>query len=424
MKKFKIIIGVVILYYIIAIPCFIYLLNHMNKGVDNGYKIEINRLSYRIKKDFINNDKFVMPDLSDMEYIKDVEYKERMDESFFESGNREGYEIFPVYHAEKIKGYVKVTYIKKTLLQKSYYLIIIIGIILLGVFTAGLLIYIKKYILNPFNKIRNLPEELAKGNLTNEYILEEKSKYLGKFIWGLGMLQDELLSAKKKELKFEKDKKMLVLSISHDIKTPLNAIRLYAKALQEGLYETDKEKEEAAGQIEAKTLEIENFVAEIVKTSSENILNIEVKEGEFYLKELMDKVIQNYRRRLQDMHTEFEVMDYSNKILSGDLDRSYEVVCNIIENACKYGDGRNISISFDEEEYCQLIRIHNTGSAIGDQDINHIFDSFYRGSNSEGKEGAGLGLYICRQIMRKMQGEIYCETKKDGMDFILVIPII
>lgn len=93
---------------------------------------------------------------------------------------------------------------------------------------------------------------------------------------------------------------------------------------------------------------------------------------------------------------------------------------NIIENALKYGDGKEIRLSFYEEEYSQLIRIHNSGQAVTSQDFNHLFDSFFRGKNSQGKEGSGLGLYICRQIMHKMDGEIFAESKENGMDFVLV----
>ena len=97
------------------------------------------------------------------------------------------------------------------------------------------------------------------------------------------MLRDTLNDSKAKELKLEKEKKLLLLSLSHDIKIPLSTIKLYAKALCEGIYDTEEKKLHAAKQIGNHALEIEEFVKEIITTSSEDILSIEVGYGEFYL---------------------------------------------------------------------------------------------------------------------------------------------
>ena len=79
-------------------------------------------------------------------------------------------------------------------------------------------------------------------------------------MWGIIMLRDSLSAAKARELKLEKDKKMLLLSLSHDIKIPLSTIQLYAKALKEGVYQTEEKKLYAAEQIAVHASEIEQFV--------------------------------------------------------------------------------------------------------------------------------------------------------------------
>ena len=81
--------------------------------------------------------------------------------------------------------------------------------------------------------MQSLTEELAKGNLSVP-VKAEKSKFLGRFLWGMDMLRETLESNKEKELALQKEKKTLVLSLTHDIRTPLSAIRLYAKALARG----------------------------------------------------------------------------------------------------------------------------------------------------------------------------------------------
>ena len=234
------------------------------------------------------------------------------------------------------------------------------------------------------------------------------------------MLRDNIKSSRMKELGLEKEKKMLLLSISHDIKTPLNNIKLYAKALDEGIYDTEEKRREAARQIERLSKEIENFVKEIVKTSSEEIIHIEVENSDFYIKDFVDKINEFYVPKCKLVLTDFEIGPYVNKLLHGSKDSAFEVVENIMENAFKYGDGKKIEISFYEEEYCQIMKIWNTGKPAKTDEIPHLFDSFFRGSNVANKDGNGLGLYICRQIMRKMDGDIFAKPEEDGMSFHLV----
>ena len=118
----------------------------------------------------------------------------------------------------------------------------------------------------------NMTYELAKGNLTTP-LKAEKSKFFGKFMWGMDMLRENLESNKQKELKLQKEKKTLLLSLSHDIKTPLSAIDLYTKALKENLYDTEEKRVEALEGISANVTSIKNYVNEINKISREKLLN-------------------------------------------------------------------------------------------------------------------------------------------------------
>lgn len=206
--------------------------------------------------------------------------------------------------------------------------------------TVILLWFIGSKIIKPFSRFTELPYEIAKGNLTTP-LVAEKSRFFGKFLWGMEMLRENLEEDKEKELALHREKKTLILSLSHDIKTPLSDIKLYTKALMEELYDSREKREEA----------------------------------------------------LQ----------------------------NIMENAIKYGDGRQITIAFSEEEDCRLVSVVNTGSSIPEAELVHIFDSFYRGSNADHVKGSGLGLYICRSLMHRMDGEVFAEQSEDGFLVTVVI---
>ena len=123
------------------------------------------------------------------------------------------------------------------------------------------------------------------------------------------------------------------------------------------------------------------------------------------------------------LHTNFVVDDYSNILLKGDRDRIVEVIQNIIENAIKYGDGKEVGISFSEEEDYKLISIRNSGNTLDESLIPNIFDSFYRGDNTDNIQGNGLGLYICKNLMKNMGGDIYAEVANGNFIVTIVAKI-
>ena len=125
----------------------------------------------------------------------------------------------------------------------------------------------------------------------------------------------------------------------------------------------------------------------------------------------MKNVEELYGKKAKRIHTEFVMEKYTECMLKGDPERALEVMQNILENALKYGDGKRISIGFSDEEDCRLVTVENTGCGLPENELPNIFDSFYRGSNAEKEKGSGLGLYICRQLMRAMDGDIFAEVK-------------
>jgi len=237
----------------------------------------------------------------------------------------------------------------------------------------------------------------------------------------MDMLRENLEDSKYRNLEYQKEKKTMLLSLSHDIKTPLSAIQLYTKALSEGLYETEEKKQEALGGILTKTEEIKKYVDEIHKLSREDFMELNVNMAEVYLKDVMDGIEAYYRDKLSVLHTELIVENYGNVLLSCDKDRLVECLQNLMENAIKYGNGKSISISFSEEEDCRLITVSNTGCSLKESEMANVFDSFYRGSNTDNIQGNGLGLYIVKQLMQKMDGDAFAEIDGDNFKVTLVV---
>lgn len=421
MKKYNQIIILSLVVYILLAFLSRNALLHVQDDNDHRYVVESNRIMNQIN-DYKQIDDI---DLDKYDYIKKIEYlsydslEQDKINDFYLEGNNDRIKILPFYQNNQLQGYIKFVYQVPQIKINEIIMIIEIGLLIIEIFVLVILIYLKRNVLQPFQHLNELPMELAKGHF-NTNIKEEKSKYFGKFMWGMSQLKDTLDIAEKRQLELMKEKKKMLLSLSHDMKTPLNLIKLYSKALKENVYTNQNSKDQAIKQIGLKADEIEKYVDEIIGSSREDVLDLQVDNSEFYLADLIERVVTIYQEQCVLRQIELIVNDYENRLLKGDLARSQEVFENIFENAFKYGDGRRIEISFQEEDYCQLIRVFNTGNGVSDTEFNHIFESFYRGANSQGQRGNGLGLYICRELMQKMNGTIFAEKYDEGMAFILV----
>jgi len=284
----------------------------------------------------------------------------------------------------------------------------------------GLLYYIWRAVIVPFGRLNDVPQDLARGSLSVP-IPEEKSRFFGKFIWGVNLLRESIEDSRKKEIAMQRDKKLLLLSLSHDIKTPLSAIKLNAKALARGLYRDEEKRRAAVLSINTRADEIERLVSEITKAADEDFMSFEVTQGEAFLSTVITRIDARYAPQLAMSGTELAIQKIDDCILSCDPDRLAECLQNLIENAIKYGDGRRIEISFDKVDGCELITVSNTGCTLEAKELPQIFESFHRGSNADRVQGSGLGLFICRRLMGLMNGEVYADIRDECFYITLVV---
>ena len=380
-------------------------LEDTNSDKGRPYRVEIERLCLAISQ----GDE---PDISDCKYVTNIE-------------KGSGSELYNTNSDYMIKTIGSVTYrfdYKASAASNSRSRLVLN--ISLGVITLAfiaVMLFIRAKLLKPFNRFSSVPYDLSKGKLT-EPLEENKSRYFGKFVWGVNMLRENIIEQKQHELELLKEKQTLILSISHDIKTPLSAIKLYSKAMSRGLY-TEKEKlAEVAESINKNADDIEKFVTQLTRSASEDFMQLEVNVTEFYLGSVLGEIQKHYFPVLSDRHTEFSVDEYIDCIIKGDPERSVEVLKNLMDNAIKYGDGKYIHIGITEEDGCKLVCVANSGCSLPESEMLNIFDSFWRGSNASGKSGSGLGLYICRQLMLKMDGEVFAEQKDGEMRITAVFP--
>ena len=425
MKSFNRLTLVVLGTMVGVIALFNLLLPQLENNNERLYIIEINRFIALHSNDHLITNQSIQSFMETSESLSGISFFSLEDDATLLSeaftGSSRYYRVWPHVMDGHLRGFFQFQLVDMQGTSLSNIQRIVNGILFsMILIVALLLIYIRRQILVPFNEISHLPIELSKGNV-KKGIPESKSRYFGNFIWGLNMMRDTLSAHKTREISLMKEKKTMILSISHDINTPLSAIKLGTTALLSGLYSDENKQQEVLKQISEKTVEIQHFVADIVKISKEDLFAFEVQKEEFYLADVVQKITVDYREILAGQKTTFKVAKFSNRLLLGDFERLVEVIQNLIENAIKYGDGVNVGLSFKVEEDCQLITITNTGNSLAEKELVYLFESFWRGSNVKNAPGSGLGLHICRQLMRQMDGEIYAQICDDNIFAVTVV---
>lgn len=375
-----------------------------NDAMSGYYRVEAKRLTDEIRDTGTW-------DLSKYEYLTGV----------FTEENGDIYKSENPYVILDIGGKLyRVEYMVNDTNKSIIIIDVFLGVILL--LTVLMLTFIRRKIIYPFGRLNEVPQELAKGNLAVE-IPEEKSRFFGRFTWGVNMLRESIEDSRKKEISMQRDKKLLLLSLSHDIKTPLSAIKLNAKALAKGLYKDEEKQRSAAESINSRADEIESFVSQITKAASDDFMEFEVIQGEVFLSQVIEKISMRYAPRFASTMTRFSIEEYADCLLSCDPDRLGECIQNLIENAIKYGDGKSIDLRFDKMDGNELITVSNSGCTLDEDELTTIFSSFRRGRNAENIQGNGLGLFICRKLMGLMGGEVYAEINGGRFEVTLVVKL-
>ena len=335
--------------------------------------------------------------------------------------------IRPVYSSDgTLMGFLKFIYSS----GNQRFTIEMVGVILLiSYFVLLVIIMLGYYIMiKPFNSLSEYPERLAKGRM-GEGIPESKSRIFGKYIWGMNMLKDEISLKDKNLSAMEKEKQTLIVSIAHGIKTPLSNIKLYAEAIERGIYHEDKKPHErdaeTAAKISQNVEKVEALVREIMDSSSKAEVDYRPVVSSFYLKDVLDIVAQDFTGRMEMLHIPFDMKCENNPLVTSDKDGIMRIVSQLLENAIKYGSGQGISLTMGRQDEDVIISVKNRGEVLSEEETAYVFKSFWRGSNAKNVEGQGIGLYVSKRIAESLGGDIFMKSwESDGvMEVTLILPV-
>ena len=296
-------------------------------------------------------------------------------------------------------------------------LLIILSYLIAGAF----FLYLYRSVIRPFRKLSEYPERLARMQ-TASRLPEHKSRYFGKYIWGMNMLADRLANDRRRISRLESERQTLLASIAHSVKTPVANIRLYASAIMTGLYPESSDAE-IAEKIDANAEKIGIIVSELLETAATSLSDYEPVLAPFCLRELQALTEHEFADRMKIARVPFTITTENDQPVNSDIWGLFRVISQLLENAMKYGDGTGISVELRHQDDGICIVVRNKGELLPEKELPYIFKSYWRGSNASDRDGSGIGLYTAHEIVKKLGGTILARRLEESseMEFIVCL---
>lgn len=219
----------------------------------------------------------------------------------------------------------------------------------------------------------------------------------------------------------EKDRiKTLIADISHQTKTPIANLLLYTELLQEESLSQEAQQYTATLHTQAEKLRF--LIDALVKLSrlENGIIKLNPKKAP--LTPMLNQVMQQYEPKAAAKKLTLH-LEQTNALACFDAKWTSEALCNLVDNALKYTCDGGVTLSVTPYEMFVRIDVKDTGIGIPEQEQSKIFSRFYRSDKNAEEEGAGIGLYLAREILRSEGGYIkVCSEPGKGSVFSMFLP--
>ena len=300
-------------------------------------------------------------------------------------------------------------------------LCIAVLVIMSQIFTGNLV----KHIMEPL-------DELAAGaKRIRENDLAEDINYSGDIEFEnvcdtFNKMQKHILREQEKNRKYEKARTDMIAGISHDLRTPLTAIRGTIKGLMDGIASTPEKQDRFLETAYRRTGEMDLLLNQLFYLSK-----IETGNMPITLRKIeISSFIKNYVQAKQGlMEAEKEELVEETKEITAEVavdpEQLQRIFDNLLENSRKYGEKVPLKMKIDLRKTPKgiLIRFSDNGVGVPENKLPHVFDEFYRVDESRNKkEGNGLGLYIVKYLIEAMGGTVRAENE-DGFVVSLELPL-
>ena len=256
--------------------------------------------------------------------------------------------------------------------------------------------YYKKRVIDPFVQLKDFAENVARGDLDTPLKMDKHGAF-GAFTESFDLLREALKIARENEKEADRRKKELVATLSHDIKTPVAAIKATVELMQ--IRDYDDKTRRQLQEMFNKAEEITVLVNDMFHSTLQELQALKVNVIEFpstALTQLIQRA--DYKKRTGQVCI-------PDCVLMGDTVRLGQVFDNIIGNSYKYADTKiEVAASFDGATL--VVTFRDFGAGVDNEELPLLFGKFYRGKGTAEVNGYGLGLYIAKHLLQEMGGDI------------------
>lgn len=294
-----------------------------------------------------------------------------------------------------------------------------LGVMILVVAGVTLTVWVYRSILSPLNKLQEATKQIRDGNL--EFTLDvDADDEIGHLCQDFEEMRIRLKENAEEKIQYDKESKELISNISHDLKTPITAIKGYVEGILDGVASSPERLDKYIRTIYNKANDMDRLIDELTFYSKIDTNKIPYTFSKInvsqYFKDCVDEVGLDMEARGIELGY-FNYVDEDVTVIA-DAEQMKRVINNIISNSVKYLDKKkgiiNIRIK-DVGDFIQ-IEIEDNGKGIAAKDLPNIFDRFYRtdSSRNSSQGGSGIGLSIVRKIVEDHGGRIWA-TSKEGI---------
>lgn len=320
-----------------------------------------------------------------------------------------------------------VTHIRN-IISKTLLVDMLIAIVIILVFTSILLTrWIHRGVFLPVNELNQAMQNIAEGNL--EYRLSEDNKgEIGELYHNYEEMRLRLKESTEENFQQEKQNRELVSNISHDLKTPITAIKGYVEGIMDGVADTPEKMDKYIKTIYNKANDMDRLINELTIYSGINSNRIPYNFHRINVTDYFRDCVEEVGLDLDSKNIElnYSNLTSSDTFIIADPEQMKRVINNIIGNSVKYLDKEHgvIDIRILDELDSIRVEIEDNGKGIAAKDLPNIFERFYRtdSSRNSSQGGSGIGLSIVKKIVEDHGGYIWA-TSKEGegtcMHFVL-----